>query len=243
MTLKIDGSTTCTNTGTAGAQTWIPLVSYSSVTAGTTINTYYVIASGTGTSRTYALSAAELRVARLAAEGLTNREIAQALFVTTKTAKAHLSSVYRKPEITRRGQLADALPDVLNDGREDPAATWTIFSWDLARQEIGPVGPMRDHSRSGDTRCMHITTPTQRVILDAAIERSVIRDTLTAPAGERREFHGWLELNTALEAILDLQAERCAHPRERRNKGPFQGELVTSYDCDFLVVGNGFGGG
>lgn len=43
---------------------------------------------------------------------------------------------------------------------------------------------------------------TQGVILDATLERSVIRGTLTAPAGERREFHGWLELNTALEAIL-----------------------------------------
>jgi hypothetical protein len=43
---------------------------------------------------------------------------------------------------------------------------------------------------------------TQRVILDAVLERSVIRGTLTAAAGERREFHGWLELNTALEAIL-----------------------------------------
>ena len=45
-----------------------------------------------------ALTAGELRVARLAAEGLTNREIAQALFITTKTAKAHLSRVYRKLE-------------------------------------------------------------------------------------------------------------------------------------------------
>jgi hypothetical protein len=43
----------------------------------------------------------------------------------------------------------------------------------------------------------------QRVILDGAIDRSVIRGTLTAPTGERREFHGWLELNTALEAMLN----------------------------------------
>jgi len=49
----------------------------------------------------------------------------------------------------------------------------------------------------------------QRVILDAAIERSVIRGTLTGPTGERREFHGWLELNTALEALLGLQAGRA----------------------------------
>lgn len=69
---------------------------------------------------------------------------------------------------------------------------------------------MRDRSRSGDTRCMQIATPTQRLILDAAIERSVIRGTLTAPSGERREFHGWLELSTALEAMLGAGGERAS---------------------------------
>ena len=67
-----------------------------------------------------AITAGELRVARLAAEGRTNREIAQALFITTKTAKGHLSHVYRKLEITRRGQLADALAGLLGEGGEDP---------------------------------------------------------------------------------------------------------------------------
>ena len=56
-----------------------------------------------------ALTAGELRVARLAAEGLTNREIAQALFITTNTAKAHLGRIYRKLDITRRDQLEQAL--------------------------------------------------------------------------------------------------------------------------------------
>jgi DNA-binding CsgD family transcriptional regulator len=73
-----------------------------------------------------ALTAGELRVARLAAEGLTNREIAQALFITTKTAKAHLSRVYRKLGITRRGQLATALTGQLGDSHQDPLATAAI---------------------------------------------------------------------------------------------------------------------
>ncbi len=51
---------------------------------------------------------------------------------------------------------------------------------------------------------MKLAAPTQRVILDAAIEDGVIRGTLTAPSGARRDFHGWLELNTALEAILGV---------------------------------------
>jgi DNA-binding CsgD family transcriptional regulator len=73
-----------------------------------------------------ALTASELRVARLAAEGLANREIAQALFITTKTAKGHLSRVYHKLGITRRGQLPGALTGPLDNGREASSATTTI---------------------------------------------------------------------------------------------------------------------
>jgi DNA-binding CsgD family transcriptional regulator len=75
-----------------------------------------------------ALTAAELRVARLAAEGLTNREIAQALFITTKTAKGHLSRVYRKLGITRRGQLAGALSGLLDDDGEDELSATAAIS-------------------------------------------------------------------------------------------------------------------
>jgi DNA-binding CsgD family transcriptional regulator len=65
----------------------------------------------------------------LAAEGLSNREIAQALFITTATPKAHLSGVYRKLGVTRRGELAQALIGVLDDTRgEDPSATATAIS-------------------------------------------------------------------------------------------------------------------
>jgi DNA-binding CsgD family transcriptional regulator len=55
------------------------------------------------------LTASELRVARMAADGLTNREIAQALFLTENTIETHLRSVFRKLEIRSRSQLARAL--------------------------------------------------------------------------------------------------------------------------------------
>jgi DNA-binding CsgD family transcriptional regulator len=55
------------------------------------------------------LTPSERRVAELAAEGPTNREIAQTLFVTPKTVEVHLSSVYRKLGISSRSQLAGAL--------------------------------------------------------------------------------------------------------------------------------------
>lgn len=56
-----------------------------------------------------ALTAGELRVAHRAADGSTNREIAQELFVTTKTVEKHLASAYRKLGIEARGQLTEAL--------------------------------------------------------------------------------------------------------------------------------------
>lgn len=62
-----------------------------------------------------ALTASELRVAKLAADGLTNRAIAQTLFISTKTASTHLSHVYRKLGIVRRDQLADALAGRVGD--------------------------------------------------------------------------------------------------------------------------------
>jgi hypothetical protein len=62
---------------------------------------------------------------------------------------------------------------------------------------------------------MQSTTPSRRVILDAAIERSVIRGTLTPPTGERLEFYGWLELNTALEAILGLREPTQSHQTDQ----------------------------
>ncbi len=57
------------------------------------------------------LTVSESRVAELAAQGLTNREIARALFVTVKAVEWHLSNVYRKLGVRRRGGLARALAD------------------------------------------------------------------------------------------------------------------------------------
>jgi DNA-binding CsgD family transcriptional regulator len=56
-----------------------------------------------------ALTASELRVTRRAADGLTNREIAQELFVTAKAVEKHLASAYRKLGINGRGELPAAL--------------------------------------------------------------------------------------------------------------------------------------
>ena len=56
-----------------------------------------------------ALTPSELRVARLAADGRSNREIAGELYVTLKAIEGHLARAYAKLGIEGRGQLADAL--------------------------------------------------------------------------------------------------------------------------------------
>jgi DNA-binding CsgD family transcriptional regulator len=66
------------------------------------------------------LTASERRVAQLAAEELSNKDIAQALFVTVKTVEVHLSNTYRKLEIGSRRQLAAAM--IEPQARPVPAA-------------------------------------------------------------------------------------------------------------------------
>lgn len=56
-----------------------------------------------------ALTASERRVARMAAEGMTNREIAQALFVTMRTVEVHLTHAYQKLGVSSREKLPAAL--------------------------------------------------------------------------------------------------------------------------------------
>jgi ATP/maltotriose-dependent transcriptional regulator MalT len=56
-----------------------------------------------------ALTVSERRVARMAADGLTNRQIAHELVVTVKAVEWHLSHVYRKLGISSRASLSSTL--------------------------------------------------------------------------------------------------------------------------------------
>ena len=55
------------------------------------------------------LSEREREVARLAAEGLRNKEIAQRLFISEETVKSHIRSIFNKTNIDRRSKLVDLL--------------------------------------------------------------------------------------------------------------------------------------
>jgi DNA-binding CsgD family transcriptional regulator len=67
-----------------------------------------------------ALTASERRVAELAAAGMSNPEIAQALFVTLNTVEGHLRHAYQKLSISSRGQLAAALRSAAPDTAAQP---------------------------------------------------------------------------------------------------------------------------
>jgi hypothetical protein len=47
----------------------------------------------------------------------------------------------------------------------------------------------------------------RQLIIEAAIDGSVIHGTLSTPTGQQRAFHGWIELNSALEALLTARGD------------------------------------
>ncbi|MCA6094248.1 helix-turn-helix transcriptional regulator [Streptomyces sp. SCA3-4] len=51
------------------------------------------------------LTDSERRIATLARGGISNREIAEALFITPRTVEMHLTNVYRKLDVRGRADL------------------------------------------------------------------------------------------------------------------------------------------
>jgi DNA-binding CsgD family transcriptional regulator len=64
------------------------------------------------------LTPQELQIAQLAAEGLSNREIGERLFLSHRTIGSHLYRIFPKLEITSRSQLRDALVNVAGQDAE-----------------------------------------------------------------------------------------------------------------------------
>ena len=98
-----------------------------------------------------ALTASELRVAELAAAGLTNRAIGQELFVTMRTVTTHLTHIYQKLDIGGRDEIAPLLAQ-----RDQQTAP---------RQ---PVAPATAADRDRDTRLPAITETLRDLTAPAA---------------------------------------------------------------------------
>ena len=67
------------------------------------------------------LTARELEVLALVAEGRTNRQIAQTLFISAKTASVHVSNILAKLGVANRGEAGAAARRLGLDRAELPA--------------------------------------------------------------------------------------------------------------------------
>jgi DNA-binding NarL/FixJ family response regulator len=61
------------------------------------------------------LTAQELQIAQMAADGLTNREIGQRLYLSHRTVSTHLYRIFPKLGVTARGELRGALDRQVTD--------------------------------------------------------------------------------------------------------------------------------
>ena len=68
------------------------------------------------------LTAQELQIAQLAAQGLSNREIGQRLYLSHRTISTHLYRIFPKLGITARGELPEALSSPTTDRRRGAGA-------------------------------------------------------------------------------------------------------------------------
>ena len=109
------------------------------------------------------LTAASRRVVELAASGLTNRQIANQLFVSVKNVEWHLANAYRRLGITGRRELAAALERVegVLEDREVPLADDGLNLTELLRHPcrerrlemlVPDVGERRESEREGAGR-------------------------------------------------------------------------------------------
>ena len=81
------------------------LVSASAVPSALLVEGEPGIGKTTGHGRRGELTVSEQRVADLAASGMTNQDVAAALFISPKTVEANLARIYRKLGIHSRAEL------------------------------------------------------------------------------------------------------------------------------------------
>ena len=92
------------------------------------------------------LTAQELQIAQLAAQGLSNREIGQRLFLSHRTVSTHLYRAFPKLGITSRAELGTALaPAAVQPSTATPSTLRTPPA--KCRHLTHATTPGRGHSR------------------------------------------------------------------------------------------------
>lgn len=94
--------------------------------------------------------AADLQIARLAASGLTNKQIAQRLYVSPRTVGGHLYQIFPKLGITTRAALRDALGTADSSLRTHPLGRCFQASSPSVERPLSRAGvglPQRDGGR------------------------------------------------------------------------------------------------
>lgn len=146
------------------------------------------------------LSAQELQVARLAADGLSNREIGERLFLSPRTISSHLYRIFPKLGISSRGQLASRLNMTL---RSAPAIVEILDRW-LHRLasclNVAAVQSSLGQSTSSWLSC-HAVPGGSPYPERAWIERSAAGAVRMIETGQSAGRGGWLHRDTAVLGV------------------------------------------
>jgi DNA-binding CsgD family transcriptional regulator len=131
------------------------------------------------------LTAQQLQIPDLAAQGLSNREIGERLFLSPRTVGSHLSTVYPKLGVTNRVQLAAVFAAGFRGGR-------------VTRRHLPPldqsVDPSQYRVRADIASSMHNDDPVNRWRIRGDPAR------LTAAAAALRSAHAEDVLGSASPA-------------------------------------------
>ncbi|MBB2903602.1 serine phosphatase RsbU (regulator of sigma subunit)/DNA-binding CsgD family transcriptional regulator [Kineococcus radiotolerans] len=176
------------------------------------------------------LTAQELQIAQLAASGMTNKEIADKIYLSHRTVAAHLYKAFPKLGITHRTQLRDAITTPRAAPRDTPPAsprdpapvTSQVLPPAVAQdhaqvtsQESGPAGtrlPAPRQAASGDGQLStNMSAPRPRLLTRyaEAVASAVSADEVAAAAAH--------QLVTELEPTLVSVVLRSPRPRVVRH--------------------------
>jgi DNA-binding CsgD family transcriptional regulator len=155
-----------------------------------------------------ALTPSELRLAKLAAEGMSNPQIAQQLFVTRRTVETHVAAILRKLDLKGREGIADALardaPAPPTPAPDAPTAIVTVLFTDIVHdatmRELLAVHGGREVKTLGDGFLSVFDRPANAVACAIALRDAMQELGLPVRAGLHA---GAVEIAVRIAALAD----------------------------------------